>query len=177
MSACGSEVRVVSRDGERSDVDQGCYSGCVAKGVPEADCEIYCSDLVDDSDKKGTGASGKTGTGGSGKTGTGAGANAGGAGSDELDPELEKSCVKCWYDESASTGACGAEAKACESSVACTQLQWCPTLCGKLGCWQECNDVIPSGVDPLAALVQCMACGQGPCAEVCQGSVMLSYCD
>lgn len=32
-------------------------------------------------------------------------------------------------------------------------------------------------VAPLTALVQCMACGNAPCASDCEGSVLLSYCD
>jgi len=177
-SACGNEVRVqkAGGDGDGSNggkevLDEKCYSACLEKGEAAEVCDAYCT--VDDGDGKGgAGAKGTDkGTGATGNDGTG------GFGASGVDPADEKSCIQCWYDESDATGACSAEAKACELSLACTQLQWCPLICEKPGCWQECNEIIPTGVEPLSDLVQCMACDGGPCANECEDSVMLAYCD
>lgn len=179
-SACGHEVRVQRGAGDGdgdgfeggdSVVDEKCYDACLNKGVPSDDCEAYCSAGAG---KDGAGAAGT----GSGK-GTGAAGNSGtgGFGASGVDPVEEKSCIECWYDESEETGQCSDEAKACQASLACTQLQWCPVLCEKPGCWEECNEIIPSGVEPLRDLVECMVCDGGPCAEECADSVMLSYCE
>lgn len=145
-----------------------CYEGCVAKGVPPAECTAVCSLL---------GSGGKTpGTGGT--AGSGASGATGGAGTiPGLDPDQEKTCIQCWYDATQTGGICADEGMACEYDLACTQLQWCPLICGKAECWAECNAIIPTGVAPLTALVQCVACGSGPCSEPCQGSVMLNYCN
>jgi len=145
---------------------KSCYDDCVAKGVPPTDCTAVCA-AWEGGTKPGVG----------GTAGSGASSGIGGSSSSPIDPELEKTCVECWYDVSQTGEACEDEAKACDQSLACTQLQWCPLICAKPDCWQECNEVIPTGVAPLTALVQCVACDDGPCAEECQDSVMLGYCN
>ena len=97
-----------------------------------------------------------------------------GSGSGGIDPDIEKPCIECMYSQQAP--ACEQQATACEQDLACQQLQWCPTLCGKDGCFEECNEVIPDGVAPLSALVQCAVCDAGPCAQECVGSVLLGFC-
>ncbi len=178
IGACSSEV-LWDKGGSTSapgEVDQECYDACIAKGASPEECAFYCSDPKGTTGKTpGSTSNPGTGTSSGGTVGTG-GAGAGTGTGGKLDPEVEKPCVQCWYDESQMTGVCVDEAKACEQSLACSQLQWCPMLCGKPDCIQECNEIIPSGVAPLSALVQCMACEDGPCAEECQDSVMLSYC-
>jgi hypothetical protein len=172
LAACGSDVKSNKGAGGGATLDAECYDSCVAKGEAPALCTAFCSEGKGGDDGKGKTSSGtSSASGGSGSVG--GGGTAGGP----VDVELEKSCIGCWYDEAQATGVCGAEAKACEDSLACTQLQWCPLLCEKDDCIEECNVIIPTGVAPLTALVQCMACDGGPCAGACQGSVMLSYCD
>ena len=39
-----------------------------------------------------------------------------------------KNCIGCW-EEQAERGFCEEQLNACEESLACTQLQWCPVLC------------------------------------------------
>jgi len=189
--------------GGSPDIDQACYDTCIAKGESPDVCVAYCGGASSKGGtggtdgKGGTGAtSGKGGTGGTGGSTGGTGGSTGGTGGSvggaagstggaagstggtggKPDPAVEKSCVQCWYDTQVN-GACVNEAKACEESLACSQLQWCPQLCGKPDCVEECNQIIPTGVAPLTALVQCMACGNAPCASDCEGSVLLSYCD
>lgn len=41
----------------------------------------------------------------------------------------------------------------------------------------ECNEVIPTGVATLTALVRCAVCGDGPCADECRDSVTRTYRD
>ena len=195
IAACGSEVTAPDQGKGGAKTDSGCYDACIAKGSsPEACqgacaldgdcydaciakgepvdvCAAYCSGGVGG---KGSGTGGKTGVGGSGAAGS---SSSGSGAAGGFDVEVEKSCVSCWYDETVTGGACQAEATACQQSLACTQLQWCPSFCGKPGCLDECNAIIPSGVAPLTALVQCVACDGGPCAEACNGSVMLQYCN
>jgi len=170
VAACGSDVLTDKpAGGDGSDVDLKCYDDCIAKGVSAADCTAYCSGAEDD-DGKGTSKGGASGSGGA------AGTAGDGTGAGEIDPEAEKTCIQCWYDEAQVNGTCATEAEACEESLACTQLQWCPFICEQPNCVEECNEVIPMGVEPLTALVQCMACDGGPCASECQASVMLAYC-
>ena len=141
-----------------------CYEACIDKGAPLEVCKEACDD------PPGTGGAGFGGT-GSGGTGT---AGEGGEGG-KIDPSVEKPCVECLSDQ---TAACGDQLKACEQSLACQQLQWCPTLCGKPSCLEECNEIIPTGVQPLRDLVQCAACGEAaPCASECAGALLLDYCE
>jgi len=179
ISACGHEVRAQKSGGDGDDpnggevvIDEQCHDDCIEKGEPADECDAWCT-------VKGGGEGGAGAKGGTTKPGTGAAGNegTGGFGASGVDPAEEKSCIQCWYDESKATGTCSAEAKACELSLACTQLQWCPIICEEPGCWEECNDIIPTGVAPLSDLVQCIACNGGPCAAACAGSVMLSYCE
>jgi hypothetical protein len=157
IAACNAEVRTTNASaGAGATVDPGCFEACVDKGESAEVCTAFCMDKGTSSGSKGSSVG----------TGTGGGP----------DPAIEKPCINCLYEESVGT-TCEALAATCKDSVACTQLQWCPTLCGEPNCWTECNDVIPSGVKPLSALVQCMACGEAPCADACAKSVVLSYCD
>jgi hypothetical protein len=175
VSACGSDVTSPTdvATGGASGVDPKCYDACIAKGESPADCTASCADTKGDGGKTtSSGTSTSTSTTSSGTGGTGSSSSSSG-----IDPEVEKPCVQCWYDEADNGGPCEAEATACTYSLACTQLQWCPTMCEKPGCFEECNAIIPTGVAPLAALVQCSACNGGPCADECQGSVMLAYCN
>ncbi len=150
-------------------VDPECHEACVAKGVDSDECDAYCSKSAD----KG-GASSGTKSGSAGAT-TSAGPGATGATTGGLDVEGEKTCIECWEEQSA--GSCAAPYEACEESLACVQLRNCPFSCiGKESCLEECNEIIPSGVPPLSALVQCMMCGAGVCAAPCAGSIYQAYC-
>jgi hypothetical protein len=162
-------------------VDKACYDSCIAKGAPPSTCEAYCSGGT--GGKPGTGGtsgSGGSSAGGGGTAGAGTGGSStGGSGGvgGVPDPAIEKPCIQCLNDPSQGGGVCAAEANACLASLACSQLEWCPTLCGKPNCLPECNSIIPTGVAPLTALVKCMACGNGPCANACKGALVLSYCN
>lgn len=169
IAACGGSVQSASGGAGGANVDQECFEACVDKGLSTAECNDWCDK---GSSASGKGATTSTATTG-GTTGSGTTTTSGGG---KLDPELEKSCIDCWYDESASTGQCAEQAAICEADLACQQLQWCPLLCEGENCFEECNEIIPSGVEPLSALVQCMACDGGPCAQACAGSLMLQYC-
>ena len=156
-----------------------CYDDCIKKGEDPEVCAQACSGGKGGSG--GDGGSGAMGVGGNtghpggfGGTMGGSGGSTGGSGG-KIDPEREKPCVECMYDRAGTE--CAAEAEACEKSLACQQLQWCPSLCGSPDCLEECNDIIPTGVAPLSALVQCAACSGGPCAEECQGAAILAYCN
>ncbi|MBW2454860.1 MAG: hypothetical protein JRI68_10130 [Deltaproteobacteria bacterium] len=145
-----------------SQTNPECYADCIEKGETPENCVYYCSEK---------------GTGGSGAASSGSGGTTTSSGTGGVDPESNKPCIQCWYDEDQTNGACTAEAMACEYSLACTQLQWCPLLCDKTGCIEECNAIIPTGVADLTALVQCAVCNGGPCADECQDSVFLYYCE
>jgi hypothetical protein len=85
-----------------------------------------------------------------------------------------RNCFGCWEDYSAQ---CQVELDACKASLACSQLMDCPLACGyQPECITECNEIIPSGVEPLTAVIECMVCSGGPCAADCMNDVMLSYC-
>jgi hypothetical protein len=168
-SACGSSVEATGAGGGGSggsQLDQGCYDDCVAKATTPEECTAYCT-----SGTGGKGAGGK-GAGGKGSTSTSGTAGAGGG----FDVPLEKACIECWDDNAA--GACSKEYDTCAATLACIQLRNCPFSCiDKSVCVEECNEIIPTGLEPLTALVQCMACAGGPCADACSDSVTLSYCE
>ncbi|MEM7154552.1 MAG: hypothetical protein AAF799_17020 [Myxococcota bacterium] len=103
----------------------------------------------------------------------GAADEVGGDPDDPNDPLAVRACYGCWEDNSASCEALDT----CKADLACSQLLDCPFACGgTLDCVAECNEIIPSGVEPLTELVQCMVCEGAPCAEDCQNDVMQSYC-
>ncbi len=136
-----------------------CYDACIEKGAPPEVCKEACDN------PPGTGGTGFGGTGTAGEGSEGG----------KIDPVVEKPCVQCLSDQGAT---CGDEVKTCEQSLACQQLQWCPILCGKASCIDECNEIIPTGVKPLADLVQCAACGaSAPCATECASALLLDYCE
>jgi hypothetical protein len=164
VGACGDEVVTSLGDEGTGGSKTGpeCYDDCIQKGETPENCADYCS--------------GK-GTGGSGAASSGSGGTTTSSGTGGIDPESNKPCVQCWYDEDETNGACTAEAMACQYSLACTQLQWCPVICEKDGCIEQCNAIIPTGVADLTALVQCAVCNGGPCADECQDSVFLYYCE
>ncbi|MDP6946804.1 MAG: hypothetical protein QF464_21820, partial [Myxococcota bacterium] len=141
--ACTSLVGCVTEDEPARDgdgqTDESCYEACLEKGAPADECAAWCT--ADDDGKPGAGD----------KPPTGGDDPDDGVPAQVLDPAVEKPCIECWYDETQTGGACANEAKTCEASLACTQLQWCPTLCGKAECFDECNTVIPSGVEALTA--------------------------
>ena len=159
-SACESDVTSAAggaggASSGSSNLDQDCFDACVAKGESAEVCTDACSDDT-------TSSSGKTTTDAS--TGVGGG----------VDVELEKACFSCWD----STGACAVEHDACDKSLACLELRNCPFTCGsKPGCVDACNEIIPTGVEPLTALAQCMICNDGPCATECADSIMRAYCE
>lgn len=95
---------------------------------------------------------------------------------DDKGGEEIRDCYQCWGEFPV---ACEAELVACKEDLACTQLQECPAACGyELKCVAECNEIIPAGVEPLTALLQCMVCdAEAPCAPECDNDVMLSYCE
>lgn len=172
---------VAGEGGTVDEVDPGCLDGCIDKGLSSEECRPICT--IDPGGEKAAGASDKSGGesfddkgGGAGGSGDGDGDVAGDPDPGELDVAAEKDCVGCWYEQEQNGGACAEQTQACEASVACTQLQWCPSLCGKPECQPECDEAIPSGIPLLRALVGCVACDDGPCAAACQGSVALSYC-
>lgn len=162
LVACGSDVSSGGGGGAGgTSVDPDCFEACIDKGVSDAECNEACATTA-------TGKGGET----SKTTSTGQGGAAGGA----VDVEYEKSCYTCFEDNKG--GACAAEYEACLESLACLQLRDCPFTCGeKPGCVEECNEIIPSGVAPLTALVQCMACGDGPCSSACSASLNQAYCE
>ena len=191
-------------DEDRTDqIDEECLTQCLAKGASEEACSAYCSG-EESKDVEGEGK-GPKGNGksperqsrdaapeeGAETPMTGISMGDSGVDSDmnaqpeEEGPKAEwteaevraKGCVQCWYDERITGGACQAEVAACEASLACTQLQWCPSLCDREDCVDECNDIIPSGVPILQAVIQCLACDDGPCTEACVDTPMETYCD
>lgn len=158
--ACGSDVSQSEGSGGAggSTVDPGCFQACVDKGVSEEECNAACTE---DDTKTSSKSSTQTSTGSAG------------GGVDEL---YEKSCYVCMEENAGDT--CGEELKACEASLACLQLRDCPFTCGeKPGCIEECNEIIPTGVAALTALVQCMSCGVGPCSDECSESLTQAYCE
>ena len=178
LSGCNTTDAEHDND-EKSKSEQDCYAGCVAKGVTPEDCRSYCGPAGG----KGSGGpgAGQGGSGGSaqGMAGTGgSGGDSGGSkGERGLDGRAAKDCVECWNDETRTEGTCAEEATRCRDNLACTQLQWCPLICEQDNCIEGCNEVIPTGVAPLTAIVRCAACGDGPCAEACRDSYLLSYCE
>jgi hypothetical protein len=169
-AACGSSVTTTetgpaaggaaASGGGGKQVDQDCYDACVGKGIGEAECTELCSSS---SSGKGGDGAGMTTSGSSGSGGY-------------IDPDLEKACFECWYD--VGDDFCTEELETCEKSLACGQLRDCPFACkGTPECIGDCQEIIPTGVAPLTALVQCMACNNGPCADECAGAVTLVYCD
>ncbi|MEE2789229.1 MAG: hypothetical protein VX589_17970 [Myxococcota bacterium] len=88
-----------------------------------------------------------------------------------------KDCVSCWADDDNAQAACSEVVGACEDSLACTQLQWCPALCEGEDCISECNEIIPTGVPLLRAVMACTACRGGPCADECEESPLMQYCE
>lgn len=174
LGAC-VEDREPTHDGQSED-ELECREACIAKGVSEADCVEACAEIA--SKDPGSGKPEKPDderANGDPAAGTDPADDNHTAPDDGHDPAAEKSCVQCWYD--AEAGACADEAKACEDSLACTQLQWCPFLCEDTDCVEQCAEIIPSGVEPLTALVRCAICDDGPCAEACADSAMLAYCE
>jgi len=168
-SACGSSLEATGAGGAGgagsggSQLDQGCYDDCVAKGETPEECTAYC-----------TSGTGGKGAGGKGTTTTSTSGTAGAGGG--FDVPLEKACIECWDDNA--NGICSAQYETCDKSLACIQLRNCPFSCVvNKDCIEECNQIIPTGVAPLTALVQCMACSGGPCEQECQDSVTLFYCD
>ncbi len=167
LLACESQDVQALTPEERMLLDEDCFDGCVAKGVDRADCLAICADPEKQKqpvDKPSPDASVDTGR------------DAGDvpdAGDDKIVVEREKSCVECLE----TTVTCASEAAACARSLACQQLQWCPSICGKPGCIAECDRVIPTGVPLLSALVQCAACGSGPCTTACADTeIRAHYC-
>lgn len=91
------------------------------------------------------------------------------------DPGKDRACVECWYVEGVQ--ACGALLESCEADLACSLLMNCPYDCEATSdCVAECNEIVPTGVEPLTELVQCMACGGAPCATACAESHFVEYC-
>ena len=165
--ACGSDVSNEdgAPDGAEA-VDPACFEACVAKGEAPESCNEWCATDGDKGEGKGEDDDDTPPVPGPGP----------GPDPDPDPDDLDKECVECWYDL-AEDGGCEDEAEACEDDLACQQLTWCPFLCDEPDCLDECNEVIPTGVEPLTALVQCMACDDAPCADACAGSVHLGYCE
>jgi len=86
-----------------------------------------------------------------------------------------RECLECWAEQSAE---CQPLLDACKADLACGQLIDCPFACGgTLECVQECNEIIPSGVEALTEVMECLVCNNdAPCVADCQNDVMLSYC-
>ena len=163
-AACGSDVTSAAggaggtgASSGSSQIDPDCYDACIAKGESDAVCMDACTDDTKSASSKST----SVGSGGAG----------GG-----IDVELEKACYACWEDNA--DGACATEHDTCEKSLACVELRNCPFTCGsKPGCVDECNAIIPTGVEPLTELAQCIMCDAGPCATACAESIMQAYCE
>ena len=164
-------------------LDLECYDSCLKKGLESAECEGYCDTAENDSEKasaKGDDAwwekdeDGRSRTDGNGSRNRDPNdQDPGDEWGEKEEARREKACATCWYEHAE----CAAEARACEESLACTQLQWCPFICDRPNCVDECNAIIPTGVALLTALAECAVCNQGPCAQACQGSILLAYCD
>ena len=151
-------------------IDERCYERCVSKGGSEMDCTEECG--VPD-DGFGSGDPGETTSGGG--TGKGVPGDPGEEEEEKFDGGVERDCYECMKKNAL---ACDDEYEACEESLACTMLSQCPYECfGDSECIEECNSIIPSGVETLTALVQCMICEGGPCASDCDGSILGSYCE
>ena len=185
VAACDiSSVFSLSGDEPSPMLDLECFDACIAKGVESIECEGYCSLAEDDDFRKEAGE--KSVDGRWDKDDEDEWDNGGtNPDRDERDREQReqkereaeediraKECVTCWYEQAD----CSAQAEACEESLACTQLQWCPFLCDRPDCVQECNEIIPSGVELLTALAECAVCDSGACASECAGSNLLEYC-
>ena len=100
---------------------------------------------------------------------------AGEAGKDEAGEELDdvRDCFECFEQ----SDECSELLAACKDSLACTQLMDCPFDCGgSQDCVDECKSIIPTGVEPLTELVECMVCGGGPCVDECVNPWVQSYC-
>ncbi len=175
----GTGGTTVTSSSSSSTVDPGCYEDCLKKGKPANYCADYCSGGSSTSSSgKGGSTTSSSGTGSTGSSGSSSGTGSTGTTSTTttFDPGQEKTCMQCWNDQAA--GQCSAQYKACQNSLACTQLSTCPFACkGTPECFAECNKIIPTGVAPLTALVQCIACNNGPCSVECQSSILLAYCN
>ena len=177
-------------------VDADCLNACLDKGASPRDCELACQrpedkpnsadkdEFTQDKPSEDQDASSTTQP----ETSEGAGPQ----GPDDVDQDengeldaekeafeearREKNCIECFYGPDQANGECADEIRRCENSLACTQLQWCPSLCEADDCIESCREIIPQGVEPLQALVRCLACNGGPCADACEGRDILAYC-
>ena len=178
-------------------VDTDCLDACLEKGASRSDCESACqlseykptpadkdesmqdkpSDGQDESDAAESEAVTDSDT--QGPDGADEEENAALDAEKEAFEEArrEKNCIECFYSPEQANGACAEEIESCENSLACTQLQWCPSLCEADNCIESCREIIPQGVAPLQALVRCLACSGGPCSDACAGRDILAYCD
>ena len=177
-------------------VDPDCLNACLDKGASRSDCEFACQ-LTDDkpsstdkdehvqdkpSDEHDASDAAKPDALGGSDTQSSDGADE--DADDEVDADkeafeesrLEKNCIECFYSPEQANGECTDEIRRCENSLACTQLQWCPSLCEADNCVESCREIIPQGVAPLQELVRCLACSGGPCADACEGRDILAYC-
>jgi len=103
------------------------------------------------------------------------GAADGGETKPDENPE-DRACHGCWYENK--LGECAELLAACEDDLACSLLMTCPYDCaGEPDCVEQCNAIVPSGVEPLTALANCMNCGQGPCVDACAESHFAEYCE
>ena len=169
-SACGSDVTeggtgdtTTSTSSSGGYVDPDCYQDCLAKGGTEADCADRC--WKDD------------GTGGGSSSSTSSSTSSGTGGTDGLNKETERDYYECMAKAEKYDGACTAEWKACNDSLACHMLLLCPYECyGDPDCIDQCHEIIPTGVELVTALIQCMVCDDGPCAGDCQNTTWQQYC-
>ncbi|MBW2452890.1 MAG: hypothetical protein JRI68_00170 [Deltaproteobacteria bacterium] len=159
----GGETTTSSTSSSSGHVDPDCYEECIANGGTQADCEVRCWE--DD------------GTGGSSSSGTSSGTGGGGTGgTGGLDHQAERDCYECMTE--AQSDACSTEWEECDADLACSMLLICPYECyGDPTCIDQCHEIIPTGVELITTLVQCMVCGDGPCAVDCENTTWQQYCD
>jgi hypothetical protein len=98
--------------------------------------------------------------------------SSGAGGSPDLPPPSEE----CWgCVEMVVGGPCEPFLAQCENDLACNVLVNCYEQCGWTGsCVKQCNSIVPSGVAPVSAILDCAACDH--CFDVCAGSSMMLFC-
>lgn len=78
-------------------------------------------------------------------------------------------CEECINTQCAQLEACATESQACQSNMACTDLNSCWSNCGQdQACFDTCNTTHAGGVADLEALYTCLQCTTDACAAQCQ---------
>jgi hypothetical protein len=116
-------------------------------------------------------------TSGSGSSGAGSGSGSSGSGSSGSGGGLSPPTEACWEcaELKEESGQCEFELDQCFDNLACNTLFSCYDECEYGGdCVLECNEIVPSGVDAMSALLSCIACDN--CQMECAGSAFTQFC-